>query len=246
MTFDTASRTPERAGARQWLGLAILLLPVALMTADLGVLWLLPGAAGLIAGSQLTPVLARRFRPAYVLAGGLLLSLPGYAAIALYEGVLTASLGLTVIMFGIAPISVLGTALAVGAAPAEKAGAAAATGQTAYDLGLALGIAFTGTLAVAAYRGEIPDEAPAEAKDTVGAAIAAAERLPDGASLLATAKDAFTTGLQTAATVSAALVLVTAALVTTLLRHVPAIAATPADTEPDPATEPREPVTTAN
>ncbi|MFC9466722.1 MFS transporter [Streptomyces coelicoflavus] len=209
-------------------------------------LWLLPGAAGLIAGSQLTPVLARRFRPAYVLAGGLLLSLPGYAAIALYEGVLTASLGLTVIMFGVAPISVLGTALAVGAAPAEKAGAAAATGQTAYDLGLALGIAFTGTLAVAAYRGEIPDEAPAEAKDTVGAAIAAAERLPDGASLLATAKDAFTTGLQTAATVSAALVLVTAALVTTLLRHVPAIAAAPADTEPEPATETREPVTTAD
>jgi DHA2 family multidrug resistance protein-like MFS transporter len=209
-------------------------------------LWLLPGAAGLIAGSQLTPVLARRFRPAYVLVGGLLLSLTGYAAIALSEGVLTASLGLTVIMFGVAPISVLGTALAVGAAPAEKAGAAAATGQTAYDLGLALGIAITGTLAVAAYRGEIPDEAPAEAKDTVGAAIAAAERLPDGASLLATAKDAFTTGLQTAATVSAALTLVTAVLVTTLLRHVPAIAAAPADTGMEPDTEAGEPVTAAN
>jgi MFS transporter, DHA2 family, multidrug resistance protein len=34
------SLTPSRAGARQWLGLAVLLLPVALMTADLGVLWL--------------------------------------------------------------------------------------------------------------------------------------------------------------------------------------------------------------
>lgn len=85
-------------------------------------LWLLPGAAGLIVGSQLTPVLARRIRPAYVLVGGLLLSLTGYAAIALSEGVLTASLGLTVIMFGVAPISVLGTVLAVGAAPEEKAG----------------------------------------------------------------------------------------------------------------------------
>ncbi|MGW7334919.1 MFS transporter [Streptomyces sp. NPDC054808] len=209
-------------------------------------LWLLPGAAGLIAGSQLTPVLARRFRPAHVLAGGLLLSLPGYAAIALSEGVLTASLGLTVIMFGVAPISVLGTALAVGAAPAEKAGAAAATGQTAYDLGLALGIAITGTLAVAAYRGEIPDDAPAEAKDTVGAAIAAAERLPDGAPLLATARDAFTTGLQTAAGVSAALALVTAVLVTTLLRHVPAITAAPADTGTESDTETREPAGAAN
>jgi DHA2 family multidrug resistance protein-like MFS transporter len=207
-------------------------------------LWLLPGAAGLIAGSQLTPVLARRYRPAYVLVGGLLLSLTGYGAIALSEGVPTASLGLTVIMFGVAPISVLGTALAVGSAPEQKAGAAAATGQTAYDLGLALGIALTGTLAAAVYRGEMPDSAPAEAKDTVGAAIAAAERLPDGAALLATAKDAFTAGLQTAATASAALALATAALVTVLLRHVPPIGtSTPTETrpEPEPGKEPGAP-----
>lgn len=37
-------------------------------------------------------------------------------------------------MAGVAPISVLGTALAVGTAPAEKAGSAAATGQTAYGV----------------------------------------------------------------------------------------------------------------
>lgn len=91
-------------------------------------LWLLPGAAGLIAGSQLTPFAARRVRPAYVLAGGLLISLAGYAVIALAEGVTAAALGLAVIMFGAAPISVLGTALAVGSAPAEKAGAATAVG----------------------------------------------------------------------------------------------------------------------
>jgi DHA2 family multidrug resistance protein-like MFS transporter len=210
-------------------------------------LWLLPGAAGLIAGSQLTPVLARRIRPAYVLVGGLLLSLTGYAAIALSEGVLTASLGLAVILFGVAPISVLGTVLAVGAAPEEKAGAAAATGQTAYDLGLALGIAATGTLAFAVYRGEIPDDAPAAAKDTMGAAIAAAERLPDGAALLASAKDAFTTGLQTAATMSAGLALVTAVLAATLLRHIPAIgaAAASAETGTEPETAAGDPVTAA-
>ncbi|MGW0602592.1 MFS transporter [Streptomyces sp. NPDC002640] len=210
-------------------------------------LWLLPGAAGLIAGSQLTPVLARRIRPAYVLVGGLLLSLTGYAAIALSEGVLTASLGLAVIMFGIAPISVLGTVLAVGAAPEAKAGAAAATGQTAYDLGLALGIAVTGTLAVAVYRGEMPGEAPAAAKDTIGAAIAAAERIPDGAALLASAKEAFTTGLQTAATTSAALALVTAAVAATLLRHIPAIgtATAPAGTGTEPEAAAPEPVTAA-
>ncbi|MGK5695304.1 hypothetical protein ACSNOJ_20810 [Streptomyces sp. URMC 128] len=79
----------------------------------------------------------------------------------------------------------------------------------------------------------------------MGAAIAAAERRPDGTSLLATAKDAFTTGLQKAATVSAALTLVTAVLVTTLLRNVPAIAAASAGTGTQRDTEAGEPVTAA-
>ncbi|MET7758878.1 MFS transporter [Streptomyces sp. NPDC005389] len=179
-------------------------------------LWLLPGAAGLIAGSQLTPFVARRIRPAYVLAGGLLISLAGYAVIALAEGVTVAALGLAVIMFGAAPISVLGTALAVGSAPAEKAGAAAATGQTAYDLGLALGIAVTGSVAVAVYRGGIPADAPAAAHESVGAALA----LPDEG-LRAQAREAFTTALHSASALSAVFALVTAAVVLTLLRKVP-------------------------
>ncbi|MBP2582019.1 DHA2 family multidrug resistance protein-like MFS transporter [Streptomyces sp. PvR006] len=179
-------------------------------------LWLLPGAAGLIAGSQLTPFVARRIRPAYVLAGGLLVSLAGYAAIALAEGVTVAALGLAVIMFGAAPISVLGTALAVGSAPAEKAGAAAATGQTAYDLGLALGIAVTGSVAVAVYRGGIPADAPAAAHESVGAALT----LPDEG-LREQAREAFTTALQSASALSAAFALVTAVVVLTLLRKVP-------------------------
>ncbi|MFE0734537.1 MFS transporter [Streptomyces sp. NPDC058855] len=182
-------------------------------------LWLLPGAAGLIAGSQLTPWAARRVRPAYVLAGGLLVSLAGYAALALASGVTVAALGLAVIMFGVAPISVLGTALAVGAAPPEKAGAAAATGQTAYDLGLALGIAVTGSAAVAVYRGAVPADAPAAARESVGAAASVAG---DG-ELLATAREAFTTALQAASALSAAFALVTAALVLVLLRGVPRI-----------------------
>ncbi|MFD6726044.1 MFS transporter, partial [Streptomyces sp. NPDC060131] len=100
-------------------------------------LWLLPGAAGLIIGSQLTPVLAKRFRPAYVITAGLVVTLIGFWLTAVAgpddSGIVPAAAGLAVIMFGVAPISVLGTALASGAAPPEKAGAASATGQTAYD-----------------------------------------------------------------------------------------------------------------
>ncbi|WP_328944800.1 MFS transporter [Streptomyces sp. NBC_00250] len=179
-------------------------------------LWLLPGAAGLIAGSQVTPFAARRVRPAYVLAGGLLVSLAGYAVIALGEGVTVAALALAVVMFGAAPISVLGTALAVGSAPAEKAGAAAATGQTAYDLGLALGIAVTGSVAVAVYRGGIPADAPAAAHESVGAALALQDE-----GLREQAREAFTTALHSASALSAVFALVTAAVVLTLLRKVP-------------------------
>ncbi|WP_395575807.1 MFS transporter [Streptomyces sp. BK79] len=188
-------------------------------------LWLLPGAAGLVAGSQLTPALARRFRPAYVLLGGLLISLTGYMAMTMATGVAPMSTALAVIMFGVAPISVLGTVLAVGSAPPEKAGAAAATGQTAYDLGLALGIAVTGSVAVAVYRSGIPADAPPQARDTLGAALATAERLPNGTELIIVAREAFTSGLHTAAMVSAGFALVTAALVMTLLRHIPPISA---------------------
>lgn len=38
--ISSPEAAPAKAGARQWLGLAVLLLPVTLMTADLGVLWL--------------------------------------------------------------------------------------------------------------------------------------------------------------------------------------------------------------
>ncbi|MFI6285800.1 MFS transporter [Streptomyces sp. NPDC051018] len=197
-------------------------------------LWLLPGAAGLVVGSQLTPVLARRTRPAYVIVGGLAVTLAGFA-LSLGSGVVAVSLGLALVMFGIAPISVLGTALAVGAAPAAKAGAAAATGQTAYDLGLALGIAGTGSVAVAVYRDEVSAQAPAgvpggaleSARDTLGGAAAEAARLPGelGGQLLTVARDAFTTGFHTAVLVSAGFALVTAVLTLTLLRHVAPIGA---------------------
>ncbi|MEU3477083.1 hypothetical protein ACI2LO_00910 [Streptomyces sp. NPDC033754] len=139
----------------------------------------------------------------------------GYAVIALASGVLVVALGLAVIMFGAAPISVLGTALAVGAAPPEKAGAAAATGQTAYDLGLALGIAVTGSVAVAVYRTGIPADAPAAAHESLGAALSLTDE-----HLIAQAREAFTTALHSASALSAAFALVTAVVVLAL-RGVP-------------------------
>jgi DHA2 family multidrug resistance protein-like MFS transporter len=188
-------------------------------------LWLLPGAAGLIAGSQLTPLLARRFAPAYVLAGGLLVMVVGFLAIvgasATPAGIAFAVVGNALTLFGVAPISVLCTGMAVASAPEEKAGAAAASGQTAYDLGLALGIAVTGTIATAVYRstlaGSLPAGLPAGVRDTaiesLGGALATSS-----SEVVAIGRAAFTSGLHTAAIVSAVLAVGLAVLVTTLLK----------------------------
>lgn len=194
-----------------------------------GGLWLLPSAATFLLGSQLTPVMARRFQPAYVIAGGTLISLIGYVMAVQATTPLAAAVAVTAIMLGVGPISVLGTDLAVSAAPPERAGSAAAAGQTAYDLGLAMGIAIPGSIAVAVYRDSMtastpagtPSEAAHAAQDTLGAAIAAAEHLPGSvaAQLSQAAKDAFISGFQAAATVSAALGVIVIVVAVTALRR---------------------------
>ncbi|HEY3881459.1 MAG TPA: MFS transporter [Trebonia sp.] len=97
-------------------------------------LWMLPAAAGTILGSMLTPVLARRIRPAVLMAGGLVLAAAG---LALFTQLGSAS-GLGILVTGsvvfslaLAPVDTLATDLAVGAAPPERAGAASALAETA-------------------------------------------------------------------------------------------------------------------
>jgi DHA2 family multidrug resistance protein-like MFS transporter len=207
-------------------------------------LWLVPGAAGLLLGSQLTPIITNTVRPAYVIAGGQVIALVGYALIYLAgsgsSGVVLAAVGLTIIMLGVAPISVLATGIAVGSAPPEKAGVAAGTGQTSYDLGLAFGIAVTGSAAVAVYRadvaGTLPAGVPAAAggavRDTLGGAVSAAQTLPKPLAdqVVTVARDAFNNGLHTAAIISAVLAAALAVAVSWMLRGAPATAAaTPED-----------------
>src|SRR5262249_45948429 len=67
--------------------------------------------------------------------------------------------------------------------PPERAGAAAAVSETAYELGMALGIATLGSIVTGVYRGlAIPPGTPAaaalHAKDSLAAALEAAATLP--------------------------------------------------------------------
>jgi MFS transporter, DHA2 family, multidrug resistance protein len=199
-------------------------------------LWTLPSACGLVAGSMLTPLLARRARPAVVMAAGLGLAAVGFGLLTLAGGraglgpVVTGSVVLTL---GVAPVGTLATDLIVGSAPPERAGAAAALSETGAELGGALGIAVLGSIGAAAYRAQMADTIPPgvppgvppaaadAARDTLGAALVAAEQLPGqlGTALLDAARQAFAQGFQLTSAIGAALSLALAALAAALLRR---------------------------
>jgi MFS transporter, DHA2 family, multidrug resistance protein len=107
----------------------------------------------------------------------------------------------------------------------ERAGAAAAISETAYELGMALGIAMLGSIVAGVYRGlaippGIADAAASHAKETLSAAHEAAAMLPadEAHVLLTAARSAFTEGLTTAAGVGSALLPASAVAVWLLLK----------------------------
>ncbi|NNH73117.1 MFS transporter [Nocardia uniformis] len=199
-------------------------------------LLILPAAVMLVVVSMLAPVLARRIRPAYIVAAGSLLSVVGYLVLTQVDpasGLTLLIVGFYILYPGIAPEMALVTDIALGSAPPEKAGAASALNSTASDLGISLGIALLGSIGAAAYRADmsdvelagVPAGVEAAARDTLSGALAAAEQLPTAAgdALLASAKAAFAHGLNLAAVAAAVLVAIAAVLSATLLRRVPPI-----------------------
>jgi MFS transporter, DHA2 family, multidrug resistance protein len=209
-------------------------------------LWMLP-AAGATTSFLLSPLVARRVRPALLIGGGLTVSAVGLLAIALADatsGLAALVAGFAVINLGAGPQVTLGTNLVVGAAPPEKAGSAAAINETSGELGFALGIAALGSIGTAVYRAQLADAMPAgvpaeaveAARETLAGAAAAAGALPAelGVALLDAAREAFTSGMHVVAAVSAVLLVGVAVLVATLLRHVRPIG----EAEPDQPDQP--------
>ena len=206
-------------------------------------LWMLPAVATSIISFQLSPLVARRIRPAYLIGAGLAVSVVGVlmlTRVGATSGLSTLVIGFAVINLGAGPLVSVGTDLVVGSAPPEKAGSAAAMNETSGEFGFALGIATLGSLGTAVYRSRIavPADVPAAAaqaaRDTLAGATAAAAGLPDelAAALLTSARAAYTSGLHVAAAVSAILLAGVAVLVVTLLRHVrPSGATQPAEAE---------------
>src|SRR5262245_42790212 len=91
-----------------------------------------------------------------------------------------------VVSLGLAPVFAATTELVVGTAPPERAGLASGLSEAGSELGGALGIAILGSVGTAVYSGELtelgasglPPAAAAAARNTLGAAVGVADRLP--------------------------------------------------------------------
>ncbi|HWD45132.1 MAG TPA: MFS transporter [Actinomycetota bacterium] len=218
-------------------------------------LWSLPSAAGFIVGSNLAPRILRRVRPAPLIGTGLAMAAIGLAVLTQIGGSHDADLAILagaslVVSLGLAPVFTATTDLIVSSAPPERAGAASGISETGAELGGALGIAILGSIGVAVYRGELADALPvdlpaqaaAAARDTLGGAVGVAAQLPAelGAAVVAAAREAFIQGLQLTAALSAAVAVAIAVVATVLLRDVPAGAEAETAEQPAPFVLPED------
>ncbi|HEX2185408.1 MAG TPA: MFS transporter, partial [Chloroflexota bacterium] len=208
-------------------------------------LWTLPWALAFVVGSNVIPIIARRIRPAPLMAGGLVMAATGFAVFTQVDGSSGFGeivLGSVLFSLGTSPLFTLTNDLIIGSAPPERAGAAAGISETAAELGGALGIAVFGSIWVAIYRGVLAGAVPAgvpvaaaeAARDTLGEALTVARELPGdaGTALIEVARGAFTQGLHVVALVSLIGALALAVFVLALLRHVPTPSAEPAPAFP--------------
>lgn len=207
-------------------------------------LWLLPQNFAMIVALSAGPMLARRVRPAYVMAAGLLLGAVGLALhtqVPAVGGVPLLVAGLILASAGIALPMGLGNGIIMSAAPPEKAGSAASLSETGGEFGVALGVAALGSLGTAVFRGALPENVHAE---SITDAVAAFQNLPE---LLDQARAAFTTGLNTVAAVSAVIFFALAAVTVAVLRNhgAPRPAEVQPEAEAEAAAEPEREIAAA-
>jgi DHA2 family multidrug resistance protein-like MFS transporter len=198
---------------------------------------MVPGMASATIGFIIvTPILAKRFRPAYVISAGMAgiaIVLAIFTQVGATSGTATLIIGFAVLSFCGSPLVALGTNFIVGSAPPERAGSAGSMAQMSNEFGGTLGIALLGTVGYAVYRARIAHAIPAGlsapaaagARDSMAGAAVAATQAPHGLSvaLLSSAHSAYADGLHTVALIGAILLAGVAVLIAVGLKHVPPI-----------------------
>lgn len=199
-------------------------------------LWMLPTFFGFIAGSLLVPMFVKNSKPAFVMGVGLAVGAVGFAILSMVgtdSGLNVLIIAGVIYSFGLAPVFTLTTDLIIGSAPPEKAGMASAISETSAEFGAAMGIAILGSISTAIYRSTISNNIPSgvsaevaeTAKDTLGGAVAEAEKLPGELSvpLMNAAKEAFVNGLHFTAILTAVAMAVLAVIAFSQLKQAPVV-----------------------
>ncbi|MFD8304960.1 MFS transporter [Streptomyces sp. NPDC059690] len=183
-------------------------------------LWaLLPSVPIGMAAPLATTLVQKGVDRAHVVTAGFAVGACGYGLLALAD---TDSLWLVLVACGVLASGIVMvisqiTDLALSSAPVERAGSASSLMETGGEFGGALGMAILGSIGTAIYRHDIPASAPDVAHETLGGALAVADRVPG---LATTAREAFTSGMQGAAIAGAVLLTGAAALAAWALRGI--------------------------
>ena len=191
--------------------------------------WTAPGGVAFVIGSFAAPAIVRRFSPAEIMTAGLLVGAAGFALLALVDG----SNGLVLLIggyvlfsLGLTPVFTLATEMIVSSAPPERAGAAAAVSETAVEFGGATGIAVFGSIVTALYTAamaaaippELAPQAAEAARATLGGALDVAASLPEPATLVHAAREAFSSAFRVIALLGALILLAASAMSAVMLR----------------------------
>lgn len=179
----------------------------------------LPSAIASAAVILLVTISIRLFGRGRAIGLGLYIAAAGLAFLAVAESLpslLWLILALTVVGFGSGLAMTLSVDAVVSAAPKRRAGAAASIAETAYELGVALGIAVLGSIHTAIYRAGLPDMSgsaePAVAAIKQSLATGTEIARATAPEILAGAQHAFTVSMQITSVIAAVLLAASAAI----------------------------------
>ncbi|MFD5797565.1 MFS transporter [Streptomyces diastatochromogenes] len=191
----------------------------------------LPLAVTAIIGNTAGVKLAAKIGNRFVILTGMLIMVACFALLTTVDagsGLTVPAIALGLLGLGAGAAMPAAVGALMGTIPADKAGVGSALNDTVQQAGTALGIAILGSLLSSGYTDRMPAGAPAQARQSIAGAVAAAH--PD---LLRTAREAFTSSMSTTFALSAVGVLAAAVLAAVVMRD-----GKPEEAAESPAQEP--------
>ncbi len=194
--------------------------------------WSLASPVGFLVSSLVAPQLAKKIKPAFIMAGGLMLGAAGFFLSSKVHGpadlyLLVAST--MIYSFGSSPVLLFTTNMIVNSAPSEKAGIAAALSETGNELGGALGIALLGSFGAYIFKNSVLNSIPSSLIDkyqqtataSLENALQIAKTAPSESSQILTEliQKAYTTAFDSVMLLSSVVLLALMVLVLVKLQH---------------------------